>query len=66
MLNVFHFVLFSTLLRIVLFLIIDEYFDPLMCNVDDVSVWLHKVNSNNDIVNNFTSKVFKVPTEVIV
>ena len=53
------------LLRIVLFIIIDEYFDPLMWNVDDVSVWLHKANSNNDIVNDFKSKLFKVPTEVI-
>ena len=53
------------LLRIVLFIIIDEYFDPLMWNVDDVSVWLHKANSKNDIVNDFKSKLFKVPTEVI-
>ena len=53
------------LLRIVLFIIIDEYFDPLMWNVDDVSVWLHKANLNNDIVNDFKSKLFKVPTEVI-
>ena len=53
------------LLTIVLFIIIDEYFDALMWNVDDVSVWLHKVNSNNDIVNDFKSKLFKVSTEVI-